>query len=418
MVWLRYSIFLKAINTMNKVISKIFTRELVGGILLFSAAVLALLVANSPLKDAYGLLLSTAFGVSLGQRELVKPLLLWINDGLMVIFFLMIALEVKREALEGELSTPSQVALPAIGALGGMLVPALIYALFNHANPLYSHGWAIPTATDIAFVLGMLALLGQRVPPGLRMFLLSLAIFDDIGAIMVIAFFYSHDLSFTMLMSSLVCLAILFAFNRLGVRKLTPYMLVGLVMWLFVLKSGVHATLAGVALGLVIPHKGTKGIPSPLKQLEFALHPYVVYGILPLFAFTNAGVHLSNLTIHDFANTVTYGVSLGLFIGKQLGIAAFVWVAIQLGVAKLPRHTDWVTMYGGCILCGIGFTMSLFIASLSFVPGTLDGFAADRIGIFIGSITSGVVGYWMISRCHRRRGEKVARDVRFMDEYS
>jgi NhaA family Na+:H+ antiporter len=400
---------------MQKVISKIFTRELVGGLLLFTAAVLALLVANSPLVDAYGLLLSTNFGVTLGQRGLVKPVLLWINDGLMVIFFLMIALEVKRECLEGELSTPSQVALPAIGALGGMIVPALIYSYFNLGNPLYSHGWAIPTATDIAFVLGVLALLGPRVPPGLRMFLLSLAIFDDIGAILVIAFFYSHDLSVTMLVGSLVCLAILFAFNRLGVRKLTPYMLVGVVMWIFVLKSGVHATLTGVALGLMIPHKGAGGANSPLKQLEYALHPYVVYMILPLFAFTNAGVTLGNLTIDDFHNTVTYGVSLGLFLGKQLGIAAFVWVAIRLGFASLPRNTDWPMMYAGCILCGIGFTMSLFIASLSFVPGTMDNFAADRLGIFIGSFVSGVVGYIMISHCHRRRSKK---DAAFVDEYS
>lgn len=402
---------------MFKTISKIFTRELIGGLLLFSAAVLALLVANSPLKDVYGQLLSTSFGVTFGHRDLIKPLLLWINDGLMVIFFLIIALEVKRECLEGELSTPSQVALPAIGALGGMLVPALIYMFFNYDNPLYSHGWAIPTATDIAFVLGVLALLGPRVPPGLRMFLLSLAIFDDIGAILVIAFFYSHELSLVMLSGSLVCLAILFAFNRLGVRKLTPYMLVGLVMWLFVLKSGVHATLAGVALGLMIPHKNAGGAGSPLKQLEYALHPYVVYMILPLFAFTNAGVTLGNLTLDDFHNTVTYGVSLGLFFGKQFGIAAFVWVAVKLGFATLPRHTDWPTMYAGCILCGIGFTMSLFIASLSFVPGTMDNFAADRLGIFIGSIASGVVGYALITRCHQKRVNR-AQDAAFVDEYS
>lgn len=401
---------------MIKVISKIFTRELVGGLLLFTAAVLALLVANSPLKDAYGLLLSTSLGITLGAQELSKPLLLWINDGLMVIFFLMIAMEVKREALEGELSTPSQVALPAIGALGGMIVPAIIYAFFNYSSPVYSHGWAIPTATDIAFVLGVLALLGPRVPPGLRMFLLSLAIFDDIGAIIVIALFYSHDLSLIMLIGSLVCLLILFIFNRMGVRKLTPYMLVGIVMWLFVLKSGVHATLTGVALGLMIPHKNSGGASSPLKQLEYALHPYVVYMILPLFAFTNAGISLGALSLDDLNNSVTYGVALGLFIGKQLGIAAFVWLAIRFGFASLPRNTDWPTMYAGCILCGIGFTMSLFIASLSFVPGTMDNFAADRLGIFIGSIVSGVVGYFMMTHFHQRRANR--QDLDFVDEYS
>lgn len=401
---------------MIKVISKIFTRELLGGFLLFSAAVLALVVANSPLEQAYGLLLSTPLGVTLGAKGITKPVLLWINDGLMVIFFLMIALEVKREYLEGELSSPAQVALPAIGALGGMVVPALIYAFFNHDNPSFSHGWAIPTATDIAFVLGVLALLGPRVPPALRMFLLSLAIFDDIGAILVIAVFYSHDLSLIMLVGSLVCLTILFILNRTGVRNLTPYMLIGLVMWVFVLKSGVHATLTGVALGLMIPHKNAGGATSPLKRLEYALHPYVVYFILPLFAFTNAGVTLGNLTLADFQNTVTYGVTLGLFLGKQLGIAAFVWVAIKLGLAALPRNTDWPTMYAGCILCGIGFTMSLFIASLSFVPGTMDGFAADRLGIFIGSILSGVVGYWLITHCHRRHASR--QDTQFVDDYS
>lgn len=387
--------------------NKIFTRELVGGFLLFTAAFLALLIANSPLGSFYHQFLITPLEVRFGLHGLNKPLLLWVNDGLMVIFFLIIALEVKREYLEGELSSFSRVMLPAIGALGGMIAPALIYAFFNAGDPLYSHGWAIPTATDIAFVLGVLALLGPKVPPGLRMFLLSLAIFDDIGAIGIIAVFYSHGLSPGMLIGAALCLALLFFLNRLKVRALMPYLLVGFAMWLFVLKSGVHATLAGVALGLMIPHHGHANQQSPLKRLEYTLHPYVVYGILPLFAFTNAGMSFEHLSWDDLHNSVTLGVALGLFLGKQVGIASFVWVATQLKWATLPRHTNWMTMYGGCILCGIGFTMSLFIASLSFVPGTMENFAADKLGIFMGSLVSGCIGYAMIHWCHKKQTNSV-----------
>ena len=397
--------------------NKIFSRELIGGILLFAAALLAIFAANSPLSEWYNLLLTTPFQIRLGDYGLEKPLLLWINDGLMVIFFLVIALEVKREFIEGDLSSPAQIALPAIGAAGGMLVPALIYTFFNHHEPNYIHGWAIPTATDIAFVLGVLALLGPRVPAALRMFLLSLAIFDDIGAIAIIAVFYSHELSVTALMSSLICLGILFAFNRMKVKSLMPYALIGLLMWVFVLKSGVHATLTGVAIGLMIPHKGHRPGESPLKRMEYALHPYVVYGIVPLFAFTNAGVTLGSLHLQDLVNPVTLGVALGLFFGKQLGIASFVWVAIKAGFAELPRNTSWMAMYGGCILAGIGFTMSLFIASLAFTPGTMDNFAADKLGILIGSITSGLIGYLVLRTCHSR-AQQNRDDEAFVDEYS
>lgn len=397
--------------------NKIYSRELIGGMLLFAAALLAIFAANSPLASWYGLLLDTPFEVRLGQNGINKPLLLWINDGLMVIFFLLIALEVKREFLEGDLSSPSQIALPAIGAVGGMAVPALIYAFFNASNPEYSHGWAIPTATDIAFVLGVLAILGRRVPTALRMFLLSLAIFDDIGAIAIIAVFYSHDLSALALIGAMVCLGVLFAFNRLKVRKLMPYALIGLVMWVFVLKSGVHATLAGVAIGLMIPHRGDHKGESPLRRMEYSLHPYVVYGIVPLFAFTNAGVTLGNLTMHDLLNPVTLGVALGLFLGKQFGIAGFVWVAIKLRVASLPRNTTWLAMYGGCILSGIGFTMSLFIASLAFTPGTMDDFAADKLGILLGSVAAGIVGYLMIRSSHARVKHSPIDDD-FIDEYT
>lgn len=397
--------------------NKIYSRELIGGILLFAAAILAIFAANSSWSDWYSLLLSTPFEVRLGDSGLNKPVLLWINDGLMVIFFLVIALEVKREFLEGDLSSPSQIALPAIGAAGGMLMPALIYTFFNQSYPEYIHGWAIPTATDIAFVLGVIALLGRRVPTALRMFLLSLAIFDDIGAIAIIAVFYSHELAYSSLMGAFALLCVLFAFNRLQVKSLMPYVLVGIVLWVFVLKSGVHATLTGVAIGLMIPHKGHRLGESPLKRMEYALHPYVVFGIVPLFAFTNAGVNLQHLSLNDLANPVTLGVALGLLLGKQLGIASFVWVAIKAGFARLPRNTTWAAMYGGCILSGIGFTMSLFIASLAFTPGTMNNFAADKLGILLGSITSGLIGYIVLRTCHAR-AKQLPQDEAFVEEYS
>lgn len=380
----------------------LYSRELIGGILLFAAALLAIFAANSPLSEWYSLLLDTPLQVTLGQKGINKPLLLWINDGLMVIFFLVIALEVKREFLEGDLSTPSQIALPAIGALGGMIMPALVYVFFNHGNPEYMHGWAIPTATDIAFVLGVLSILGRRVPSALRMFLLSLAIFDDIGAIVIIAIFYSHDLSVFALTAAGVLIGVLFALNRFKVRALIPYVFVGFLMWLFVLKSGVHATLSGVVLGLMIPHKGSADEVSPLKTMEYTIHPYVVYFIVPVFAFTNAGVNLTSLSVQDLFHPVTLGVGFGLFLGKQLGIALAVWLAISFGFAKLPRETNWMAMYGGCILAGIGFTMSLFIASLAFTPGTMENFAADKLGILLGSIVSGVLGYLMLRYSHAR----------------
>lgn len=395
---------------------KFLPKELISGILLFAAAVIALLIANSPLQPAYQLFLDTPVSVQVGQLGINKPLLLWIDDGLMVIFFLLISLEVKREFLEGELSSLSAVALPGIGALGGMIAPACIYFFFNRDHLQFIHGWAIPTATDIAFVLGVLALLGPRVSPGLRMFLLSLAIFDDIGAIAIIAVFYSHHLSLTMLVGSMACLAILFTLNRKNVTNIMPYVLVGIVMWIFVLKSGIHATLAGVALGLMIPHRGLTHQDSPLKRMEYTLHPYVVYGIIPLFAFTNAGVALGALQWSDLAHPVTLGVGLGLFLGKQLGVFSFVWLAIQCGFASLPRRTSWFAMYGGAVLCGIGFTMSLFIASLSFEPGLMPSYAPDKLGILLGSTASGLIGYILL-RCSHQSADKNG-DREFVEQYS
>ncbi len=369
-------------------------RELIGGGLLFGTAILALVVANSPLAASYNALLNTYFSVQFGGGGLSKPLILWINDGLMALFFLLIGIEVKREFLI-ELK-PAQIALPAIAALGGMIVPALIFSLFNWNNGLAMHGWAIPVATDIAFVLGVLALLGPRIPHSLRAFLLALAIFDDIGAIVVIAIFYTADLSYLSLALALLCLLGLLFLNRFKVTQLTPYVIIGFLMWLFVLKSGVHATLAGVALGLMIPHLKKDTASSPMVRLEHALQPWVVYFVVPVFAFANAGLPLLGITLNDFFTPITLGVALGLIFGKQLGIFIFTWAAIHFGFAQKLRGVNWPTLYAGAIVCGIGFTMSLFIASLAYQGESLALFEEGKLGILIGSIVSGIIGYYLL----------------------
>ena len=368
------------------------------GILLIIAAVLALLLANSPLDWLYAALLDTPMEVKIGALHLAKPLLLWINDGLMAIFFLLIGLEVKREVLEGELSRADQILLPGLGAIGGMLVPAAIYVWFNYDNPLAIDGWAIPAATDIAFALGILALLGDRVPLSLRVFLMALAIFDDLGAIIIIALFYTADLSMTSLMLAGAAVLTLVLMNLLRVTRTAAYVLVGVVLWIAVLKSGVHATLAGVILGLMIPLRDShKPERSPLRDLEHSLHPWVAFLIVPVFAFANAGVVLSGVTLSTLAEPVPIGVIGGLFVGKQLGIMLFCGAAILLGWAKLPNGASWWGFYGVSILCGIGFTMSLFIASLAFEhTGTNGQIAADRLGILIGSGLSAVVGFGIL----------------------
>ncbi|MGA2654421.1 MAG: Na+/H+ antiporter NhaA [Gammaproteobacteria bacterium] len=374
-------------------------RELIGGGLLFGTAILALIFANSTFLETYVNILNMPFSISVGAHNLVKPLTLWINDGLMALFFLLIGLEVKREFLEGDLSKPSQVALPAIGALGGMIVPAVIYILFNHGDSTYMKGWAIPVATDIAFVLGVLALLGPRVPRALRAFLLALAIFDDIGAIIVIALFYTSQLSFGSMLLALSCLLLLFVLNRLKVRPLTPYMLLGILMWFFVLKSGVHATLAGVALGLMIPHRGKEeSAASSLLRLEHNLQPWVVYFVVPVFAFTNAGLSFAGSTWSDLFNPITLGISLGLLLGKQIGVFVFVAMAIKCGFAQMLRGTTWPMLYAGATLCGIGFTMSLFIASLAFQDVNITYFDESKLGILMGSLLSGVISYILLRK--------------------
>jgi len=379
-----------------KAIREFLKLESAGSILLLIAAVLAMLIANSPLRQFYDSLLQIPLEVRAGSLEIAKPLLLWVNDGLMAIFFFLIGLELKREVLEGELSKPSQIVMPAIGALGGMSIPALIYVYFNRNDPIALNGWAIPAATDIAFALGVLASLGNRVPTSLKVFLLTLAIFDDLGAIIIIAVFYTSDLSILSLLIAAVFVLALFALNRRGVRSITAYILIGAALWIAVLKSGVHATLAGVLLALFIPHKGNANEPSLLKRLEHDLHPAVAFGILPIFAFANAGVSLAGLTMASFLQPVSLGIALGLFIGNQVGIFGFTWLAVKLGLAEVPESVRWIHMYGVSFVCGIGFTMSLFIGSLAFEhTGTGYG-TIVRLGILTGSILSALFGYMIL----------------------
>jgi len=367
--------------------------EAASGLLLIAAAILALIINNSPLSWLYTGLLDTPVVAQIGALKIAKPLLLWINDGLMALFFLLIGLEVKREVLDGQLSKPSQIVLPGAAAIGGMLVPALIYWFLNRDNPAALDGWAIPTATDIAFALGVLALLGKRVPVSLKLFLMTLAIIDDLGAIVIIAIFYSGELSTLSLGLAAACIAALVAMNRLGMVKLGPYMIIGLILWVCVLKSGVHATLAGVTLAFCIPLRTKNAEPSPLLTLEHALHPWVAYGILPLFAFANAGLSLTGVTAESFTHHVPMGIAVGLLLGKTVGVFGLTWLAVKTGIAALPQNANWGQVLGVAILCGIGFTMSLFVGSLAFVPGASEYAGMDRMGILTGSVFAALIGY-------------------------
>ncbi len=374
------------------------------GLLLIGAMALALLCANSPLAGLYGGLLQTHVEVHVGALELAKPLLLWINDGLMAIFFLLVGLEVKREVLEGELSSLPQVALPGIAALGGMLVPALIYAWLNWSDPVALQGWAIPAATDIAFALGVMALLGKRVPSALKLFLLTLAILDDLGAIVIIALFYTVDLSLLSLGLAAGAVAALFLLNRFGVTRIAAYVVVGIFLWTCVLKSGVHATLAGVVLAFAIPLRAhDEHGNSPLRHLEHNLHPWVAFGILPLFAFANAGVSLAGMSPADLLAPLPLGIAAGLFVGKQLGIVGFSWVGVKLGLARLPKGIGWREFHGMAVLCGIGFTMSLFVATLALVGAGPEADDAARLGVLLGSLTSALGGYFLLRLAVRKR---------------
>jgi len=378
-------------------------QETASGFLLIAAAILAMILANSPLADVYFRLIELPVGIGAGELKLQKPLLLWINDGLMAVFFLVVGLELKREMLTGELSSLRSIVLPAAGALGGMVAPALIYTAFNAGDAQAMSGWAVPVATDIAFALAVLLLLGKRVPTSLKLFLVSLAIFDDIGAIVIIALFYTSELSTTAMLVSGICLAMLGLINRMGVTHHAPYLLIGLIMWVAVLKSGVHATLAGVLLAMAIPHADAKrpGF-SPLRQLEQGLHSTVALLILPLFAFANAGVRFAGLGWDAITHPVPLGIAAGLFLGKQLGVFSFCWLAVRLGLASMPSQARWVHVYGVAILCGIGFTMSLFIGSLSFEESGVNLIFDERLGIILGSIASAVAGYALLAKTLNR----------------
>ena len=372
--------------------------EAAGGLVLMAASVLAMVIANSAFGAHYEQWLETRTGFALGPLALKKPILLWINDGLMAVFFFLVGMELKREVMEGHLASLRKASLPAIAALGGMAAPALIYAACNRHDPGALRGWAVPTATDIAFALGILSLLGSRVPPALKAFLLSVAIFDDLGAIVVIALFYSGGLSGLSLGIAAALLVGLAALNRFGVRRFWPYLLLGLPLWVAVLKSGIHATLAGVLLALFIPLRKPEGRAACdgetlLRRLEHTLHPWVAFGILPVFAFANAGVSLKGLAFADMLHPVPLGILLGLFLGKQIGVMASCWVAARLGLASLPHGVRWRQLYGVALLCGIGFTMSLFISSLAFEPEGAAHAGLDRLGILGGTLCSALAGF-------------------------
>lgn len=373
-------------------IREFLKHESMGGILLMIATILALIFNNTFLSGFYETFSNTKFTVSLGEFALSKPLILWINDGLMAIFFFLIGLELKREVLEGELRNPSQIALPAIAGLGGILLPAVIFYLFTSSDSFASRGWAIPTATDIAFALGILSLLGSRVPTSLKIFLMTLAIIDDLCAIIIIALFYTSELSFISLGIGAVCIALLFILNLINVKSKAAYLIVGLVFWTAVLKSGVHATLAGVITAFFIPLSHKNSDHSMLKEIEHDLHGWVAFGVLPIFAFANAGISLTGVGLSELFSPVPLGIMLGLFLGKQLGVFGFSFLAIKFKLASLPEGTNWKQLYGVALLCGVGFTMSLFVNGLAYNDS--DAFAyTDKLAILIGSVLSGLVGY-------------------------
>lgn len=369
--------------------------ESFGGMLLIFFSLAALILANSPLDKWYGALINAEFYVGINAWQLKKPLLLWVNDGLMALFFLYVGLEIKRETVEGSLSNMSQVLLPGCAALGGILFPAMIYAVFNRHDEIAMKGWAIPTATDIAFALGILSLLGTRVPNSLKLFLMAIAIFDDLAAIVIIAIFYTAQLSHLSLLLSLMAILALIFCNFLKIRSLSVYGFIGLLLWFFVLKSGVHATLAGVVLAFTIPLKAAPHEHSLSKDLEKSLHHWVSFFVLPLFAFANAGIDFGEILPQDFWSPLTLGIAVGLFLGKQLGIFISTFLLIKLKIASLPEKACWRQIYGVGVLCGIGFTMSLFISTLAF-ESQGHYIINSRLGIFIGTFASALLGYVLL----------------------
>lgn len=374
-------------------LQEFIAQETSAGIILFFAAMAAMVAINSALNPYYLAFLNIPVAVQFGALEIAKPLSLWINDGLMAIFFFLVGLEVKRELLEGQLSSIEQAALPAIAAIGGMALPALVFLYFNWTTPENINGWAIPAATDIAFALGVLALLGKHAPVSLKILLLAIAIIDDIGAIIIIALFYTAEVSSFSLLLAGGGTILLFAMNRLGVVRTAPYILVGTFLWICVLKSGVHATLAGVIAALAIPLNAKDG-GSPLKHLEHFLHPWTAFLVLPIFAFANAGVSLAGLQIADLMAPLALGIAAGLVVGKQIGVFGFMFLATRIGLVKRPAGVTWLQLYGLACLTGIGFTMSLFIGNLAFVdPEQIE---TVKLGVISGSLISGLLGYCLL----------------------
>lgn len=369
---------------------RLIRHEAAGGVVLMISACVAMIVANSPLSDAYLGLFAKKISVLIDGVGISKPLILWVNDGLMAIFFFLIGLELKREILDGTLRNPRNVILPGFAALGGMALPALIYIAINWSSPDTLRGWAIPAATDIAFAVGVLALLGKRAPASLKVFLLTLAILDDLGAIIIIALFYTADLNAGFLALALIPIAMLWFLNHRGAHRVAPLVLLGVILWVLVLKSGVHATLAGVMTAFFVPLKDRFG-KSPLHSLEHGLAPYVKFLIVPIFAFGNAGVVLTGITLGDLALPLPMGIALGLLLGKLIGVFGFTWILVQTGVARLPHAANWLHIFGVAALAGIGFTMSLFIGSLSFTD--LAQMNAVRLGVLSGSIVAACLGF-------------------------
>ncbi|MBU3006184.1 Na+/H+ antiporter NhaA [Paraglaciecola arctica] len=387
-------------------IQKFFQHEAASGFILVFAAVIAMIMANSPLHSFYNGLLEVPVSIRFGAFEIAKPLILWVNDGLMAVFFFLVGLEIKREILVGNLSSPSQITLPAVAAIAGIVFPALIYVWFNANDPVAIRGWAIPSATDIAFAVGVFTIFGKYLPLSLKLFLLSVAIFDDIGAIVIIALFYSQDLSATSLVVAISGLVVLFALNRFKVRTQAAYVLVGVVVWAAVLKSGVHATLAGFALAWFIPMtvKNEDGHPM-LEHMEHKLHHWVGFFVLPIFAFANAGVSFFGASLEHIFNPITLGIAAGLFIGKQVGIFGICWLTVKSGLAKLPEHATWAQLYGVTLLCGIGFTMSLFIGSLAFEDQPLAYQVSVKVGVLLGSLLSAFIGAFILAKVGNQKPE-------------
>ena len=384
-------------NLETSFINRFMARESSSGIMLVLAALLALVMANTPLDAYYKMLIDTPVVVSVGTFKIAKPLLLWINDGLMASFFFLVGLELKREFMEGSLSEPRNIILPGLGAVGGMAIPALVYLAFNHTDPVAVKGWAIPAATDIAFALGVLSLLGSRAPISLKIFLTSLAIFDDVGAILIIAFFYTSKISLAALIGAACCIIILSLLNFRGYSGKSMYILVGSAMWVALLKSGIHATLAGVLLALFIPMRAANNPDvSPLKSLENDLHTTVAFAVLPIFAFCNSGLNLTGVGLDALSHPVPMGIALGLFLGKQVGVFAACFLGVKLGIAKLPSDISMPQLYGVSVLTGIGFTMSLFIGGLAFEETGVNLVFDERLGIILGSLLSGVMGYLIL----------------------